>query len=72
MFYCARSVCEKSAMEEIDYQLINACQEGHLDVVKELIERGADTEAKINSGRTPLYLACEGGHLDVVKELIKR
>jgi ankyrin repeat protein len=55
---------------------------GHLDLVTELIQRGADLNAKttrfnwdkyskINKGSTPLRLAIEYRKHDVVRELIK-
>jgi ankyrin repeat protein len=49
-----------------------ACKEGYLEVVKLLIELGADKEAKDKWNETPLHLACIEGHLDVVKLLIYR
>jgi hypothetical protein len=50
-----------------------ASQCGHLDVVKELLDRGADVE-KVNTsdGTTSLMFASQCGHLDVVKELLDR
>ena len=48
-----------------------ACQNGHLQVVKELIKAGADPQAEAEYKRTPLHLACQNGHLQVVKELIE-
>ncbi|KTC99374.1 ankyrin repeat domain-containing protein [Legionella erythra] len=47
-----------------------ACQNGHLDVVKALINARADVKAYTNDGSTPLHIACQNGHLDVVKTLI--
>ena len=49
-----------------------ACCRGHLDVVQELVARGANVEATDEFGRTPLHLACGNGHLDVVQELVAR
>jgi ankyrin repeat protein len=39
---------------------------GHEAVVQLLLEKGAELEAKSNSGWTPLLYASENGHLDVV------
>ena len=48
-----------------------ACQNGHLDVVRELL--GADgiqaNQAK-NDGQTPLSTSCQNGHVDVVRLLL--
>jgi len=46
--------------------------EGHLDVVKFLLERGVDPNVRNNPGDTPLHYAAERGHLDVVKFLLER
>ena len=45
---------------------------GHLDVVKFLIDKGADVKAKDNTGRTALTYAALRGNLDVVKFLIEK
>ncbi|XP_062594111.1 uncharacterized protein LOC134255601 [Saccostrea cucullata] len=50
--------------------LISACQKGHLIVVKELLEWGADIHPKFVF-KTPLTVACEYEHLNIVKELLK-
>ncbi|XP_062517074.1 protein fem-1 homolog C-like [Corticium candelabrum] len=44
---------------------------GHLEIVKKLIDSGADVTHSTNSGSTPLRAACYDGHLNVVK-LLKR
>ena len=43
----------------------------HADVVKVLIDAGADIEIKNELGRPPLIVACHSGALDVVKLLVK-
>lgn len=47
-----------------------ACEEGHLDVVKLLIENGANVNMHDRMHNKPLYYACKNGHLDVAKWLI--
>lgn len=44
---------------------------GHLDVVRVLIEHGADVDVSNLAESTPLHYASLTGHLDIVKELIK-
>jgi len=48
-----------------------ACDAAHADVVKMLIEAGADVNKAGSYGCTPVYMASEGGHADVVKMLIE-
>ena len=51
---------------------LHTCAEkGHLDVARDLIEAGADVNAKDNEGLTPLYMCALGGHLEVARALIK-
>ncbi|KAF4949398.1 hypothetical protein FSARC_13488 [Fusarium sarcochroum] len=48
-----------------------ACLNGHESIVKFLLERGADTEARQENGATPLDDACWRGHQSVVQLLLK-
>lgn len=45
---------------------------GHLDLVKELVDRGADIEHTTDSKSSPLRGAAFDGHIDVVKYLVKK
>jgi ankyrin repeat protein len=47
-----------------------ACYRGHVQVVKDLREHGADIELEDCVGRTPLHWACLNGHVAVVIELL--
>jgi len=38
---------------------MHACQEGHLEIVKYLIAKGADVNAGTREGKTPLMFACQ-------------
>ena len=46
--------------------LTNACESGHLDVVKYLVERNADVSHTTQGGDTSLDLARRNNHEDVV------
>jgi ankyrin repeat protein len=47
-----------------------AAGEGHLEIVKLLLEHGADVNAK-TAYETALHLAAEKGHLEIVKFLLE-
>jgi ankyrin repeat protein len=48
--------------------IASAC--GHLEVVRELLSRGAAVGAAAGGGATPLFAASGMGHLGVVRELL--
>ena len=45
--------------------LMEAAQEGHLELVKYLLENHANVHAQTQTGDTALTYACENGHTDV-------
>ena len=51
--------------------LNQAASERKLEVVKCLVENGAEIESKDWSGRTPLHQAAFNGDLDIVKYLVE-
>ena len=46
-------------------------RDGHLRVVKHLVENGADVNMQDHHGFTPLHLSVRGGHLDIAAYLIE-
>lgn len=50
--------------------LMEAAQEGHLDLVRFLLETGANVHAQTQTGDTALTYACENGHTDVADVLL--
>eukprot|EP00731_Ephydatia_muelleri_P032845 Em0024g389a len=50
--------------------LYMASQEGNLDVVKTLIQAGANINQVTKDNETPLFAASEKGHHDVVQSLL--
>merc|ERR1712029_341812 len=52
--------------------LLAAAENGELQTVKELLNRGANIEAQDGYGRTALHWAAWENHLDIVKELLER
>uniref|UniRef100_A0A0A9WC50 Ankyrin repeat and KH domain-containing protein 1 n=1 Tax=Lygus hesperus TaxID=30085 RepID=A0A0A9WC50_LYGHE len=51
--------------------LMEAAQEGHLDLVRYLLEANADVNAQTQTGDTALTYACENGHTEVAKLLLQ-
>jgi ankyrin repeat protein len=48
-----------------------ASQKGHVDVVKLLLEKGADVDASTDNGITALLVARKNGHADIAQLLEK-
>jgi len=48
-----------------------ACQNGHLEIVRLLLEASAAINRAPQHGATPLYMACGKGHLDIVRLLLE-
>eukprot|EP00002_Diphylleia_rotans_P032324 TRINITY_DN677_c0_g1_i11.p1 TRINITY_DN677_c0_g1~~TRINITY_DN677_c0_g1_i11.p1 ORF type:complete len:1468 (+),score=296.83 TRINITY_DN677_c0_g1_i11:133-4536(+) len=51
-------------------EMCSASSEGNVDLVRSLLEKGADPNVADYSKRTPLHLASSGGHADIVRLLI--
>ncbi|XP_044743261.1 ankyrin repeat and KH domain-containing protein 1 isoform X4 [Chrysoperla carnea] len=51
--------------------LMEASQEGHIDLVRFLLESNADVHAQTQTGDTALTYACENGHTDVANILLQ-
>jgi ankyrin repeat protein len=49
--------------------MLRAAEKGHEAVVRLLLEKGADLNAKTRDGKTALHLAAEEGHETVVQLL---
>ena len=52
--------------------MIFVSKKGYLEIVKLLIDSGADINVKDKKGRTALRYAVKNGHLEVVKYLIDK
>ena len=51
--------------------LFNAADNGHLDVLKVLLQAGAGVDVATNYGTTPLHYAAVNGELEVCKYLVE-
>ena len=72
------ALCEAWGINGIDARnnygttlLHRAAREGHSDVVKALLEAGANDAAQDQIGNTPLHLAAREGHTDIVRTLLE-
>ncbi len=52
--------------------MLTAANNGNWTLVKKLVKRGADLQAKDKDGWTVLHYAAEKGHLDTVKWLVEK
>lgn len=52
-------------------KLFNAASEGDAGMVKALLEKGADVNARNGEGDTPLILAARNGHAETVSALLE-
>ena len=64
-----------SSMENIPHKTISsslqaACQNGHLEIVKSILNRFPDSVKSSNESKTPLQMAAHGGHVKIIKFLL--
>ncbi len=52
--------------------LMYACRKGHVEVVRQLLDRGASPQKLSARGRTPLFEAIAGHHEDVVEAFLDK
>ena len=58
--------------KSLNAALYDAARNGKYEDVKNLVEKGADVNAKSNYNRTPLHAAALNGHYEVVKHLVEK
>ena len=58
---------------DYDYTaLMAAARKGHENIVKTLVEKGAEVDVKDNEGMTAIIMAAQYGRYEIVKFLIPR
>jgi hypothetical protein len=57
--------------QQLDYGFAWACEYGHLNVVKFLLDRGFKPDSNFMKGETGLHWAAYGGHKEIVELLLK-
>ncbi|KAK7409434.1 hypothetical protein QQX98_008395 [Neonectria punicea] len=60
------------AQKDLAKERLRAAESGHEGIVKLLLEKGANVEAKDDYGWTPLLWAAENGHEGIVKLLLEK
>ena len=56
--------------EDSQTPLYAACQEGHVDAARRLLDKGAEVDQADKYGATPLFVACQEGHVDAAGLLL--
>ncbi|VDI45560.1 Hypothetical predicted protein [Mytilus galloprovincialis] len=65
------SCVDKTIKQEDAWSALHkACNNGHIEIVKLLIDNGMNVNDTTHNGQTPLFLACQKGHCDIVKLLL--
>ena len=58
-------------MNTMRERLFSASSEGYLEVVRELLARGAEVYLEDTDGCTPLFCDSDNGQLEIVRELLR-
>ncbi len=67
-----QDIIEKQTGGTIQSDFEEACRNGDIKVVMDLIDKGADVNASNNWGNTPLHYALDNGHTEVAMALIDK
>jgi ankyrin repeat protein len=65
----AAFILDQGAQVIVD-ELVRFVKNGNIEVVKMLLEKGANPRAVTKDGRTPLYVASRNGYLEIAKMLL--
>ncbi|KAJ5078069.1 ankyrin repeat protein [Anaeramoeba ignava] len=64
------------SIEHIEYLIQKvlhlACQNNSLEIIKYLVEKGVDINAKTNDNETVLHLACQNNSIEIIKYLVEK
>lgn len=62
---------EENPLSLLDEQLLEQSEIGRIPIIKELVKKGANPDAKNEKGETPLHQAASKGHWITIKILLK-
>jgi ankyrin repeat protein len=66
------SLNEAESQEDLNRELLDAAREGKTSTVKDLLDRGAQVDARDKYGSTPLHRAAIHDHTDIARLLLDR
>ena len=66
----AQDRADEIGTDNENVSLHTAAEEGNIDIVRLLIERGAEVDSRDDAGHTPLHEASRSGHVEVARALI--
>jgi ankyrin repeat protein len=65
------NLIDNEFIEYLNSLLLEAAENGHVNIVRVLLEHGAEINAVVNDIATPLYMAAQEGHANIVKLLLE-
>ena len=69
---CGPSSAANKANENGATPLYIACDKGHVDAARLLLDKGAEVDRADEDGRTPLFVACFKGHVGAARLLLDK
>jgi hypothetical protein len=72
LLFVAVLLAPEALAQNLNEDFLAAARKGDVPKLKELLDKGADVNAKTQYGATALAYACDKGHIEVVKLLLER
>ncbi|OLQ14711.1 Ankyrin repeat domain-containing protein 50 [Symbiodinium microadriaticum] len=71
VFWWKLALTKIALTSRTEHPFVIACQTGHLDAVRWLLEDGDDKDQACKDGKTGLHIAAQNGHLEVARLLVE-
>ena len=71
VFWWKLALTKIALTSRAEHPFVIACQTGHLDIVRWLLEDGDDKDQACKDGKTGLHIAAQNGHLEVARLLVE-